>query len=102
MFGLNMEYLIVLSGLFLTSFFLEKKYHMHLYQSRKERRIIPLIFFVIGTIWDSFAVYRGHWYFNTTKLIGIKIGLLPLEEYLFFLIIPYFILTLYRFLKRKI
>jgi len=97
-----MEYLIILIALFLLSIFLEWKYHIHLYQSRRERIIIPIIFFIIGYIWDILAVYRQHWTFEGPGLIGIKIGLLPLEEYLFFLVIPYFILTLYRFLKREL
>ncbi|PIR44247.1 hypothetical protein COV23_00880 [Candidatus Wolfebacteria bacterium CG10_big_fil_rev_8_21_14_0_10_31_9] len=98
-----MEYLLLLL-LLLLSFLLEYKFHIHLYQSRKERIIIPVIFFIIGTIWDTLAVYRGHWYFNFSNngLLGIKIGLLPLEEYLFFLIVPYFILTFYKFLKKEI
>jgi len=36
------------------------------------------------------------------NLLGIRIGYLPLEEYLFFLVIPYFILTLYAALKKEI
>lgn len=75
---------------------------MRLYNSRRERLIIPLVFFVIAAVWDNFAVYRGHWSFEGAGLIGIKIGLIPLEEYLFFLIIPYFIITVYKVLKREI
>lgn len=97
-----MEYIIILLFLLCVQLFLEHKFHLHLYKSRKERFIIPLIFFVIGIAWDSFAVARGHWSFNMDKLLGIKIGYLPIEEYLFFLIIPYSILTIYRVLKREI
>jgi len=95
-----MEYLIILITLFLFSLFLKWKYRIHLYRSRKEMLIITAAFFVIATMWDTFAVYRGHWSFSGKYLIGIKIGLLPLEEYLFFLILPYFILTFYKFLKK--
>ncbi|MBT3720791.1 lycopene cyclase domain-containing protein [archaeon] len=97
-----MEYLIILIGIFLITLFLEYKLHIHLYHSRKERIIIPLIFFIIGTIWDTYAVYRNHWTFSDSMLIGIKIGILPLEEYLFFLVVPYMILTLYKILDKKI
>jgi lycopene cyclase domain-containing protein len=97
-----MEYLVILLILFCVSLFLELKFHLRLYQSKKERMLIPIIFFLIGILWDSFAVARGHWVFNMDKLLGIKIGLLPIEEYLFFLIIPYTILTLYRVLKKEI
>lgn len=69
---------------------------------RRKRVLIPIIFFAVGTAWDTFAVWRGHWYFDYSNLVGLKIGLLPIEEYLFFLIIPYFIITFYRFLKKEI
>ena len=97
-----MEYLLILIGILLISIFLDWKYHMRLYNSRKERILIPIIFLVIGTLWDSFAIWRGHWSFEGSGLVGIKIGLMPLEEYLFILIIPYFILTIYKALKKEI
>lgn len=97
-----MEYLLILTGLLLISIFLDWKYHIRLYDSRKERILIPIIFLVIGILWDSFAIWRGHWSFEGSGLVGIKIGLMPLEEYLFILIIPYFILTVYRALKKEI
>lgn len=97
------EYLIILLVLLVISIFLDWKYRMKLYNSRKERIIIPLVFLIIGTVWDNFAISRGHWSFEgSTGLIGIRIGLIPLEEYLFFLIIPYFILTVYKALKKEI
>jgi len=97
-----MEYLAILLLLLIVGLFLDWKYRMKLYNSRRERVIIPLVFFIIGFLWDSFAVYRGHWTFKGSGLIGIKIGVLPLEEYLFFLIIPYFILTVYKALRKEI
>jgi lycopene cyclase domain-containing protein len=51
-------------------------------------------------VWDSVAIWRGHWVFPGPGLVGIKIGLMPLEEYLFALVIPYFILTTYSVLKK--
>lgn len=97
-----MGYITILTLLLIISLYFENKYKVRLFSSKKERITIPIIFFIIGTIWDSYAVMSGHWYFDYNNLIGIKIGLLPLEEYLFFLIFPYFLLTLYRVLKIKI
>lgn len=95
-----MEYILILACLFLITLLLEIKFRVHLYKNRIERIFIPLFFFVFGTAWDSYAVFRGHWIFSGKGLIGINIGLLPLEEYLFFLIIPYFILTAYKVLDK--
>lgn len=97
-----MEYLIILLVLFAFAIFLELKYHIHLYHSRKERILVTIIFFIVGVLWDSLAIFRGHWDFPGRGLLGVKIGLMPLEEYLFILIIPFWILTLYKILDKKI
>lgn len=97
-----MEYLIILLAFLMSAIFLEWKYNIHLYHCRRERVVISLFFFIVGVLWDHFAIYRGHWSFGETGLLGIKIGLMPLEEYLFVLIIPFWILTLFRVLDKKI
>lgn len=48
-----------------------------------------------------FFNFRGHWVFPTGKNINIFIGLMPFEEYLFILIIPYFIITIYKLVDSK-
>ncbi len=96
------EYLLILSSFLLIAILLDWKYHVKIYDSWKERIAIPLFYFIFGVAWDSFAVYRGHWSFEGAGLIGIKIGILPLEEYLFFLILPYFAITTYKALRKKV
>ncbi|MBW3017882.1 hypothetical protein KY325_01850, partial [Candidatus Woesearchaeota archaeon] len=59
-----MEYLLILIALLVISLILEWVYHIKLYDSRKERIIIPLIFFAIGVAWDHLAAYRQHWTFE--------------------------------------
>ncbi|MCU0666517.1 MAG: lycopene cyclase domain-containing protein [Candidatus Omnitrophica bacterium] len=49
---------------------------------------ISLIVIIFGS-WDVFAVWRNHWYFNPRAVWGIKIINLPLEEVLFFVVIPF-------------
>ena len=40
-------------------------------------------------LWDAYAISKGHWFFDREQMLGI-IGPLsiPLEEYLFFIIVP--------------
>lgn len=49
---------------------------------------IILIVFIFG-VWDIFATYRGHWHFDPKGVWDIRIINLPLEEALFFLVIPF-------------
>ncbi len=97
-----MEYLLILLSFFVSGLVLEWKFRIHLYHSMRERIIVTFLFFVIGVGWDLFAVYRGHWAFPGDGLLGIYFGPLPLEEYLFCLIIPFWIVTLYKIFDRKI
>ena len=49
---------------------------------------IALIVIIFG-LWDVFAVLRGHWSFDPTGVWPFRIINLPLEEWLFFIIIPF-------------
>ena len=40
-------------------------------------------------IWDSYAISRRHWAFDPNQILGVYgPGGIPLEEYLFFLVVP--------------
>jgi len=49
---------------------------------------LTLITIIFGA-WDIFAVWRRHWYFDPAGICGYKVINLPLEEWLFFLVIPF-------------
>ncbi len=49
---------------------------------------ISIIVILFGT-WDVFAVYRGHWFFNPAGVWQFRIINLPVEEILFFVVIPF-------------
>ncbi len=48
-----------------------------------------LITMVVFVIWDVIFTHLGYWFFNPIYNSGIYIYKLPLEEYLFFIVIPY-------------
>ncbi len=52
-------------------------------------------------IWDQF-VTGWWWKFNDGYTVGIKFGKLPIEEILFFLIIPWSCLVIWENLKKKV
>ena len=44
---------------------------------------------VIYLIWDFWAVSKGSWFFDHNQILGVMIlGKLPIEEVLFFIIVP--------------
>ena len=58
------------------------------------RRIKRVILSILPTatfflIWDAYAIKSGHWYFDKNQILGIfgPFGI-PLEEFLFFIIVP--------------
>ncbi len=39
--------------------------------------------------WDAYAISKGHWYFDKTQMLGIVGPFnIPLEEFLFFTVVP--------------
>jgi len=47
---------------------------------------LPFIPFIL---WDIAALQRGHWSFNNNYITGLFIFNLPVEEILFFAVIPF-------------
>ena len=44
---------------------------------------------VIYLIWDFWAVSKGSWFVDSNQILGIMLlGKLPIEEFLFFIIVP--------------
>jgi lycopene cyclase domain-containing protein len=48
--------------------------------------ILPVL--VMFLIWDVYAVRRGQWYFDPQQVLGPSLGSLPVEEVLFFVVVP--------------
>jgi lycopene cyclase domain-containing protein len=39
-------------------------------------------------IWDLYGISQGHWWFDENRVTGVRLGILPLEELLFFIVVP--------------
>jgi lycopene cyclase domain-containing protein len=96
------EYLIILIGLFLATFFLHRYFKVKIYKSPKHFLIFNIVNVFLATIWDQIAIARGHWTFNQEFLLGPKIGFMPIEEFLFVLVLSYFALTFFKILEKNI
>lgn len=78
---------LILSGMapFILSFYPPLKF----YRNRRALLYsIGLIVTIFG-IWDIFATARGHWYFSPQGVWPLRVINLPLEEILFFVVIPF-------------
>ena len=58
--------------------------------------LIPAILFIL---WDMFFTSQGVWWFSEQHTIGIKLGNLPIEEVLFFFIVPFCCLFIYECIR---
>ena len=96
-----LEYLAILISVFSVFMILKLKYKIQLFRSVKEALLFAATCLVIGVVWDSYAILRGHWSFGEQFFIGIKMGVMPVEEYLFMLIIPFSVLVLYKIVTEK-
>jgi len=54
--------------------------------------LISLVYFVL---WDSWFVHEGIWSFNPDYIIGWELFRLPMEEWLFFIMVPFACLFIY-------
>jgi lycopene cyclase domain-containing protein len=59
------------------------------------------ILFVLGIIWDMISVRSGIWHFSQNEIIGNFFGM-PIEEYLFMIFVPLFVINVYIFVKNHI
>ena len=49
--------------------------------------LLPVV--IVFSVWDIFAIRAGHWTYNPRYVTGLELGFgLPLEEVVFFVVIP--------------
>ncbi|OHX65847.1 lycopene cyclase domain-containing protein [Flammeovirga pacifica] len=87
--------LIAIAGPFFLSF--DKKVAFY----KKWSKLIYALIFLwsIYLPWDIFFAATEEWGFNPDYLIGLDLAFLPLEEWMFFIIIPYCFLFIYECIK---
>ena len=54
--------------------------------------LIPALLYIL---WDAYFTSKGVWYFNDAYITGVKLFNLPVEEVLFFFIVPYCCMFIY-------
>jgi lycopene cyclase domain-containing protein len=68
----------------------------HLFQAIIAMGVVSVPFL----IWDVYATWAGHWQFNPKFNLGFYLVNLPLEEVLFFFVVPFCCLFLWQVVKQ--
>ncbi len=63
------------------------------------RTLLPVLTVFAG--WDLVAVYRGDWWYSAQRTLRVTLLGLPVEEWLFFLVIPICAVLTYEALGRR-
>ena len=95
------QYLMVLASCVLVTLPLEIVGGARVYR-RPKRLLVTLVpVIVIFSGWDLIAVNRGDWWFSARYTLGLHLASLPVEEWLFFLVVPVCALLTYEVLNRR-
>ena len=85
----HLTYVAVLAGCLFAAIWLEPVLKVNVF--RRLRRLILTVVpvAVIFALWDLAAIAAGHWTFDPAQMLGVRLpGGLPLDEVLFFLVVP--------------
>jgi lycopene cyclase domain-containing protein len=84
----RLTYLAVLAGCLIGTAPLEVLLHTRVY-ARWRRLVLTLLpVMVVFTAWDVLAIRAGHWTYDPRQTTGLHVGNIPVEELLFFVVIP--------------
>ena len=97
-----MEESIIVICLLITATFIKIKYRLVLYHSEKERILTSIIIFIIMISWELVSTRTAVWLYPGPGLIGVFVLGLPIELYLFYLVLPYFVFIVFELIHKKL
>ena len=85
----QLTYLALLVGCLVVTAPLELFLHVRVY-ARWRRLLVALVpEFVVFVVWVLYAIAAGHWDYSATRTLDVRLpGGIPVEEVLFFLVVP--------------
>jgi lycopene cyclase domain-containing protein len=85
----HLAYLAVLAGCLVAALWLEPVLKVNVLRRRRRLLLTVLPVAAVFTAWDLAAIAAGHWHFDRGQITGVFLpGHLPLDEVLFFLVVP--------------
>lgn len=82
------QYLLLMAGCLLITLPLEFVLRARVYRRPRRLLLSLLPTLVVFLAWDAFGIWRGHWWYSPDYTTGFRPAGVPLEEYVFFLVIP--------------
>jgi lycopene beta-cyclase len=95
------QYLLVLGSCIAVTLPLEVIGGARVYRHPKALIVTLAPVVVVFAGWDLIGVHTGEWWFSARYTLGLRLASLPLEEWLFFLVVPVCALLTYEVLGRS-
>jgi lycopene cyclase domain-containing protein len=84
----HLTYLAVLCGCLAAAAWLEPVLRVGVLRRWRRLLLAVVPVAVLFVAWDLAAVHAGQWSFDRGQITGVRLGPLPIEELLFFLVVP--------------
>jgi lycopene cyclase domain-containing protein len=85
----HLAYVFVLAGCLAAALWLEPVLKVNVFRRWRRLALTVLPVAAVFTAWDVAAIAAGHWRFDPAQITGVLLpGHLPLDEVLFFLVVP--------------
>ncbi|HEU5473312.1 MAG TPA: lycopene cyclase domain-containing protein [Actinophytocola sp.] len=95
----SLQYLLLLLGCLAITLPLEPVARVYRRPARLAGTLLPVV--AVFVAWDLIATARGHWWFSERFTTGATVLGLPVEEWLFFLVVPVCTLLTYEAVGRR-
>jgi lycopene cyclase domain-containing protein len=85
----HLTYLTLLAGCLLVTAPLELVLRVRVYARWRRLLLAVVPEFVVFVVWVLYAIAQGHWDYSDDRTLGVRLpGGIPVEEVLFFLVVP--------------
>jgi lycopene beta-cyclase len=95
------QYLTVLAACLVVTLPLEVVLGARVYRRPRRLALVLLPVIAVFAAWDLVGAARSHWWWNASSVIGLHLLGLPIEEWLFFAVVPLCALLTYEVLGRE-
>jgi lycopene cyclase domain-containing protein len=85
----HLTYLALLVGCLVVTAPLELVLRVRVYARWRRLLLAVLPEFVVFVVWVLYAIAQGHWDYSDARTLGVRLpGGIPVEEVLFFVVVP--------------